>query len=82
MAASISGSASPKPASVASENTTPKPNVSSARLRSMTVTSCRGSAFFISRAKYSPDGPPPMLTIFKRARLPLARPSRGPAKLF
>jgi hypothetical protein len=28
------------------------------------VTSCAGSSFFISSAKYRPDGPPPMQTMF------------------
>ena len=46
--------------SVASENTTPKPNVSSRRLRSKTATSWRGSAFLSRSAKKSPAGPPPI----------------------
>ena len=46
--------------SVWSENTTPQPKVSPARLRSSTVTSCEGLIFFISKARYKPAGPPPM----------------------
>ena len=48
------------PPSVSSENTTPKPNVSSAALRSQTVISCAGSSCLVRAAKYSPPGPPPM----------------------
>src|SRR5262249_62366025 len=59
----LSASASAKFSRVASEKTTPKPKVSSARLRSTTVTSWVGSAFFISKAKYNPAGPPPIETI-------------------
>jgi len=51
MASYVSWSASANWSRVASENTTPKPKVSSGRLRSTTVTSCAGSAFFMSRAK-------------------------------
>ena len=47
----VSASASAKFSSVASEKTTPKPNVSSGRLRSTTVTSCAGSACFMRSAK-------------------------------
>ena len=36
---------------VASENTTPQPNVSYGRLRSITVTWCAGFSFFISSPK-------------------------------
>src|SRR5262249_13410138 len=43
-----------------SEKTTPQPNVSPGRLRSITVTWWAGSCFFISRPAYSPAGPPPM----------------------
>ena len=39
------------PPRVSSENTTPKPKVSSGALRSQTVTSWRGSSPFISAAK-------------------------------
>src|SRR6476659_6598097 len=39
------------------------PSVASGRLRSMTVTSWRASAFFIRMARYRPAGPPPTLTI-------------------
>ena len=63
----LSGSACAKLPSVASENTTPQPKVSSGRLRSITVMSCRGSAFFMRMEKYSPAGPPPMQTIFMPA---------------
>jgi hypothetical protein len=38
-------------------------------LRSTTVTSWRGSSFFISSPKYRPAGPPPMQTIFMRTDL-------------
>ena len=51
IASPVGRSASMKVSSVASEKTTPKPKVSSARLRSTTVTSWPGSAFFISKAK-------------------------------
>src|SRR6266566_2982520 len=59
----VSKSASRNEPSVSSENTTPQPNVASGGLRSNTVTSCDGSAFFISSAKYRPDGPPPATAI-------------------
>jgi len=64
ISAYVSASASAKVSSVASEKTTPNPNVSSRRLRSTTRMSWAGSAFFMSRAKYSPAAPPPTLTIF------------------
>src|SRR5450432_2186619 len=48
------------PPRVSSENTTPKPKVSSAALRSQTVISCSGPSCWASAAKYSPPGPPPM----------------------
>src|SRR6185369_5207221 len=67
MAAVISGSALASASSVASENTTPKPNVSSGWLRSSTVTSCRGSACFKSEAKNRPPGPPPKQVTFTDA---------------
>ena len=51
ISAYVSGSASAKFSSVASEKTTPNPNVSSGRLRSTTRMSWVGSAFFMSRAK-------------------------------
>jgi hypothetical protein len=51
MAAWLGGSAPWKFSRVASENTTPKPKVSSARLRSTTRISCDGSAFFMRMAK-------------------------------
>src|SRR2546422_2765950 len=38
---------------------TPNPNVASRGFRSITVTWCEASAFFIWIAKYSPAGPPP-----------------------
>jgi len=47
----VSGSASAKVSSVASEKTTPNPNVSWGLLRSTTRMSCAGSVFFMSRAK-------------------------------
>src|SRR5918996_271139 len=59
MAAWIVASACSMPPRVSSEKTTPKPNVSSAALRSHTVISRRGSKRFASAAKYSPPGPPP-----------------------
>src|SRR2546427_5536574 len=67
IAAWLSGSASRKLSSVASEKTTPKPKVSSGRLRSRTVISWAGSAFFMRIAKYSPAAPPPTETIFTRS---------------
>src|SRR5579885_384185 len=60
----VAASASCRLSSVASENTTPQPNVSYGRFRSKTRTRCAGSAFFISRAKYNPAGPPPTQTMF------------------
>src|SRR4029453_16070292 len=62
----VMGSASKKLSKGASENTTPKPKVSSEALRSMTATWCRGSARFIKIAKYKPAAPPPIATIFAR----------------
>jgi len=64
MAAWVSGSASRKLSRVASEKTTPKPKVSSGRLRSRITISCEGSAFFVRIAKYRLAGPPPIATIF------------------
>src|ERR1700754_1496197 len=63
IAANTAGSACSMPPSVSSENTTPKPNVSSAALRSHTVTSRPGSSCFANAAKYSPPGPPPTTAI-------------------
>src|SRR6266511_3894282 len=48
---------------VSSENTTPQPKVASGGLRSITRTWWRGSAFFISSAKYRPAGPAPRMPI-------------------
>src|SRR6266511_2815319 len=48
---------------VSSENTTPQPKVASGGLRSITRTSWPASAFLMSRAKYSPAGPPPRMPI-------------------
>ena len=45
IAVNVGSSATRRRPSVSSENTTPKPNVASGGLRSMTVTSWRGSAF-------------------------------------
>src|SRR6266540_5401324 len=59
----VSWSASRSAPRVSSENTTPQPKVASGGLRSITRTSWRGSAFFISSAKYSPAGPPPRMPI-------------------
>ena len=53
------------------ENTTPNPNVSSARLRSKTVTSADGSARRMSVAKNSPPGPPPATAIRMTTAFPL-----------
>ena len=61
-------SACSMPPSVSSENTTPKPNVSSAAFRSQTVISLVGSSCRARAAKYSPPGPPPMTAM--RTRLP------------
>src|SRR5438034_3764722 len=57
------GSAASMPSRVASENTTPKPNVSPARLRSNTVTSRPGSPRLASSAASRPPGPPPRTAI-------------------
>src|ERR1700751_2497991 len=57
------GSACSMPPSVSSENTTPKPNVSSGAFRSHTVISCRGSSCLARAAKYRPPGPPPSTAI-------------------
>src|SRR5690349_2756560 len=48
------------PPRVSSDNTTPNPKVSSAALRSQTVTSWCGPSCLVSAAKYRPPGPPPM----------------------
>src|SRR5690348_159408 len=56
----MTGSACSMPPRVSSENTTPKPNVSSGALRSQTVISRVGSSALASAAKYRPPGPPPM----------------------
>src|SRR5215472_5090641 len=77
----MTGSACSMPPSVSSENTTPKPNVSSGALRSQTVISCAGSSCLVSAAKYSPPGPPPMTAIrtaTSRPAHPAARPTRPP----
>ncbi len=63
IAACTTSSAPAMPVSVSSENTTPKPKVSSGALRSHTVTWCAGSNCFISAAKYNPPGPPPAIAI-------------------
>src|SRR4051794_23450248 len=49
--------------SVSSENTTPKPNVSSGALRSNTTTSCAGSMRLSRIESSSPAGPPPTIAI-------------------
>jgi len=51
MAARASGSAVRKFSRVWFEKTTPQPKVSSGPLRSRTMTSREGSAFFVSRPK-------------------------------
>ena len=70
MAEKISSSACSMPPRVSSENTTPKPNVSSAALRSQTVISCRASSCLARAAKYRPPGPPPR-TAMRMAVIPL-----------
>ena len=65
--ANVSGSAASMPSSVSSEKTTPKPNVSSAALRSWTTTSWAGSRRLARIAKYSPAGPPPTIAILTAA---------------
>src|SRR5437870_1015649 len=69
IAALTSGSPCSSACSVASENTTPNPNVSSRRLRSYTTTSWRGSDFLRSSAKKSPAGPAPTTAAFTVAPL-------------
>src|SRR5260221_7558635 len=64
------------PPRVSSENTTPKPNVSSAALRSQTVISLCGASCLVSAAKYSPPGPPPTTAI--RIAPPRSVPGRLP----
>ena len=59
----IAGSACSMPPSVSSEKTTPKPKVSSARLRSQTVISWSAPSCLASAAKYRPPGPPPITAI-------------------
>jgi len=51
MAAVLMGSLRSMLPSASSESTTPHPNVSSALLRSSSVTSCAGSRSFIEMAK-------------------------------
>jgi hypothetical protein len=51
MRCAMTGSAFSMPPSVSSLNTTPKPKVSSAALRSHTVMSCAGFSCFMSAAK-------------------------------
>ncbi len=60
----VGASAACRLPSVWSENTTPQPKVSYGLLRSTTVISCAGSCFFMRSAKYRPEGPPPMHTMF------------------
>src|SRR5260221_6077187 len=64
------------PPRVSSENTTPKPNVSAAELRSQTVISLCGASCLVSAAKYSPPGPPPTTAI--RIAPPRSVPGRLP----
>src|SRR5579875_3554310 len=64
----VGGSAASKATSVSSENTTPNPNVSSAALRSHTVTSCPRRLNRI--AQYRPPGPPPRIAICIRSADP------------
>src|SRR5713101_4528680 len=63
----VSKSASRSAPRVSSENTTPQPKVASGGLRSITVIWSDGFAFFASRAKYRPAGPPPTTTAFIRS---------------
>src|SRR5882757_10464853 len=63
MRANDSGSRDRNSSSVSSENTTPKPKVSSARFCSCTATCQLGCAFLVSSAKYRPPGPPPTTVI-------------------
>src|SRR5450755_116940 len=58
------------PPRVSSENTTPKPNVSSAAFRSQTVISCPGPSCLARAAKYRPPGPPPVTAIRTLPPLP------------
>src|SRR5579859_5299679 len=67
IASRITGSACSMPPRVSSENTTPKPNVSSWALRSQTSTSQPGSSCLARAAKYSPPGPPPITAILMTA---------------
>src|SRR6185436_8505751 len=64
ISACVSGSAAARLPSVASENTTPNPNVSAGRLRSKITTSCSGALRLTRMPRYSPAGPPPMQAIF------------------
>ena len=68
-ARSSTGSTSSMPRRVASEKTTPNPNVSVGRFRSKTTTSEDGSASFSSVAAKSPPGPPPTMAVRTRANI-------------
>src|SRR5262245_34961900 len=73
----MTGSAFSIPPSVSSENTTPKPKVSSGALRSQTVISASGRSCLASAAKYRPPGPPPataMRTVPPRVSLGVVSP--------
>jgi hypothetical protein len=79
ISAALSGSAARMAAIIASEKTTPQPNVSSGRLRSSTAIRASGRASFMTIEKNRPAGPPPMQTMFttppqpRRTRQPLRR---------
>src|ERR1700750_1015186 len=70
MAPKMAVSACSMPPSVSSENTPPKPKVSSGAFRSHTVISCDGSSCLARAEKYRPPGPPP--TIAMRTAPPLS----------
>ena len=63
MARWLMGSYRSNVSNVWSLNTTPKPKVSSGRLRSHTAMSWPGQACFIRMEKYRPAGPPPRIAI-------------------
>ena len=71
IAAVLIGSLAAMLPNASSDSTTPQPNVSSALLRSSTVTSCDGSRNFIEMAKYNPAGPPPRHRALMRVGQPL-----------
>src|SRR3954447_21402674 len=60
------------PPRVSSLNTTPKPKVSCAALRSQTRMSASGSSALASAAKYNPPGPPPITAMRIQQSFPMA----------